>query len=78
MDSKAKGHFRIQLLLAYNTWSTPSIVPKNDRYSTWSTDLTLLSLINTVEKYGRKFIFDGVDTALADTVNFVVVIIISQ
>ena len=63
---KSMGRFRIQLLLADNTWSTRYNIPKNDRYSDSSTDWTLVSLNFTVENYGIKSIYDQIDTAHAD------------
>ena len=45
---KSMGRFRIQLLLADNTWTTRYKIPKNDRYSDSSTDWTLVSLYFTV------------------------------
>ena len=56
------GKFRIQLLLADNTWSTWYNKPKNDRYSDTSTDWTLLSLIFTEKNNGVKLIYDQIDT----------------
>ena len=41
---KLMGGFRIQLLLADNTWSTRYNIPKNDRYSISSTQWSELSL----------------------------------
>ena len=49
---KSMGRFRIQLLLANNTWSTRYNIPKNDRYSDSSTQWTKLSLNFTEENYG--------------------------
>ena len=63
---KAMGRFRIQLLLADNTWSTMYNIPKNDRYSDTSTEWTLVSLNFTVENFGIKLIYDQIDTAHAD------------
>ena len=60
------GRFRIQLLLADNTWSTRYKTPKNDRYSDTSTDWTLLSLNFTLENYGNKLNYDQIDTPHAD------------
>ena len=60
------GRFRIQLLLADNTWSTSYNIPENDRYSDNSTDWTLVSLNFSVENYGIKLIYDEIDTAHAD------------
>ena len=37
------GHFKIQVLLEDNTWSTRYNIPKNDRYADTSTDWTLVS-----------------------------------
>ena len=63
---KAKGGFRIQLLLEDNTWSTRYNIPKTDRFSDTSTEWTLVSLNFTVEKYDFKLIYDQIDTAHAD------------
>ena len=41
---KSMGRFRIQLLLEDNTWSTGYNIPKKDRNSDTSTQLTKLSL----------------------------------
>ena len=46
------GHFRIQLLLEDNTWSTRYSRPKNNRYSNSSTDWTKLNLNFTAKNYG--------------------------
>ena len=40
---KSMGRFRIQLLLADNTWSTRYNIAEKDRYSNSSTDWTKLS-----------------------------------
>ena len=61
-----KGHFRIQLLLSDNTWSTRYNILKNDRYSDTSTDWTLLNSKFTEETYGIKLIYDQIDTHHAD------------
>ena len=66
-SQKAKGRFRIHLLLENNTWSTHYNTPKNIRYSDSSNDWTLLSLDFTVENYGINLIFDRIDTPHADT-----------
>ena len=63
---KAMGRFRIQLLLEDNTWSTRYTIPKNDRYRDSSTDWTLVTLSFTVENYGIKLIYDGIDKPHAD------------
>ena len=60
------GKFRIQLLLADNTWSTRYNIPKKERYSNSSTDWIKLSLNFTEEKYGIKLIYDRIDTPHAD------------
>ena len=60
------GRFRVQLLLADNTWSTRYNIPKNDRYSDTSTEWTLVSLNFTVENIGIKLVYDQIDTAHAD------------
>ena len=60
------GRFRTQLFLADNTWSTRYNIPKNDRYCDSSADWTQLSLNFTVENYGIKLIYDGIDTPHAD------------
>ena len=53
---KARGRFRIQLLLEDNTWSTQCTVAKNTQYSDTSTDWTLLNLDFTIENYGNKLV----------------------
>ena len=63
---KTKGRFRVQLLLADNTWSTRYNIPKNDRYSDTSTEWTLVSLNFTVENFGIKLNYDEIDTAHAN------------
>ena len=63
---KAMVRVRIQLLLEDNTWSTRYNIPKNDRFSDTSTEWTLVSLNFTVENYGKKLIYDQIDTAHAD------------
>ena len=60
------GRFRIQLLSEDNTWSTRYNIPKNEQCSNISTDLTIISLNFSVEKYGIKLIYDQIDTAHAD------------
>ena len=60
------GHFRIQLLLGDNTWSTRYNIPKNDRYIDNSTDWTLVTLNVTVQNYGIKRFYDQIDTPNAD------------
>ena len=59
---KSMGRFRIQLLLEDNAWSTRYNIPKDDRYSNFSTDWTLVNLNFTVEIYGIKLIYDQLDT----------------
>ena len=63
---KSMSHFEIQLLLEDNTWSTCYNIPKNDRYSDTTTYWTLVILNFTVQKYGIKLIYDGIDSAHAD------------
>ena len=63
---KAKGRFRIHLLLEDNTWSTRYNIPKNTQYSDTSTEWTLLNIDFTEENYGIKLIYDQIDTAHAD------------
>ena len=60
------GRLRIQLLLEDNTWSTQYTIPKNEQYSNSSTDWTLITLNFTVENYGIKLIYDGIDSPLRD------------
>ena len=57
------GRFRIQLLLADNTWSTLYTIPKNSQYSNTSTEWKLLNLDFTIRNYGIKLILDHIDTA---------------
>ena len=49
---KSMGRFKIQLLLADNTWITRYNIPKSDRYSNSSTQWALGSVTFTVENYG--------------------------
>ena len=63
---KAMGRFRVQLLLAENTWSTRSNILKNDRFSDTSAEWTLVILNFTEENFGIKLIYDQIDTAHAD------------
>ena len=49
---KARGRFRIQLLLEDKSWSIQYTIAKNTQYSDFSTDWTLLNLDLTVENYG--------------------------
>ena len=65
-SKKSMGRFRIQLLLEDNTWSTRYKIPENNRYSTSSTQWTLVNLNFTEEKYGIKLIYDQIDTTHAD------------
>ena len=60
------GRFRIQLLLADNSWSIRYNVPKNDCYGDSSTQWTKPSLNFTVENYGNKLIYDQIGTPHAD------------
>ena len=62
-NSKAIGRFRKQLLSEDNTWSTRCNKPKNDRYSNYSTDWTLVNLNFAEANYGMKMIYDQIDTA---------------
>ena len=50
------GRFRIQLLLENHTWSTQNSTPKNDQYSTTSTEWTLLNLDFTQENFCTKLV----------------------
>ena len=58
--------FRIQLILEDNTWSTQYTIAKNDQYSDSDSEWTLLNINFTVENYGKKLIYDRIDTADAD------------
>ena len=60
------GGFRIQIIVAKNTWRTRFNIPKNDRYNDTSTERTLVKLNFTVENYGIKLIYDQIDTTHAD------------
>ena len=60
------GRFRIQLLLADNTWSTQYTIAKNTQYSDNSIDWTLLNLDFTVQNYGINLIYDQIDKPHAD------------
>ena len=64
--SKSKKRLRIQLLLDDNIWSTGYDTLKNDRYSNSSSDWTEVSANFTIENYGLKPIYDGIQTILAD------------
>ena len=63
---KSMGRFRIQLFLKDDIWSNEYTIPKNSQYSDGSTDWTLLNLSFTVENYGKKLIYDEIDTPHAD------------
>ena len=65
-STKSMGRFRIQLLLADNTWSTRYNIHKNDRYSDSSTDWILVNLNFLVENYVNKLNYDQIDTPHAD------------
>ena len=58
---KARGRFRVQLLLEDDTWDTQYTIAKNTEYNTTSTEWTLLNLDFTVENYGIKLIYDQID-----------------
>ena len=58
--------FRIQIIFEVDTWNTGFNIPKNDRCSDSSTDWTLVSLNSTIKNYGRKLIYDQVDSLLCD------------
>ena len=55
-DHKSMGRFRIQLLLADNTWSSRNVLPNNTQYRDNSTDWTSLNLNFTVENFGVRSI----------------------
>ena len=63
---RSMGRFRIQLLLEDNTSATIYTIAKNTRYSTTSTEWTLLNLDFTIKNYGIKLIYDQIDTPHAD------------
>ena len=63
---KAMGRFRNQLILADNTWNTRYNTPKDYRYSSSSTDWTLISWNFTVENYGPNLVCDQLDTTHGD------------
>ena len=63
---RAMGHFRIQILLEGNIWSSRYSLPKNDRYSDTSTDWTLVSLNFTEENYGIRLYYDHIDSSHAN------------
>ena len=60
------GHFRMQLVLKDNTWSTRCNIPKHDRYSDTSPDWILVSIKITEENCGITLICDQIDTSHAD------------
>ena len=64
-DNQAVGFFRIQLLLADNTWSARYNVPKSDCYST-STQWISVNLNFTMENYDIKPNYDGINSSVAD------------
>ena len=66
IDSLKLMGIRIQLLIGEETWSTRCNLSKTDKYSTSSTDWTLLSLNFTVENYGINLIYNQIDTPHAD------------
>ena len=55
-NKKLLGRFIIQLFLSDKSWSPRHNIPKNDRYSSSSTDWTLVSLNFTVEKYAFRLV----------------------
>ena len=61
-NNKAMGRFRIQLLKENNFWLTRYTIPKNDNYTTQS-EWKLLSLDFTEENYGKKLVYDQIDSA---------------
>ena len=65
-DYQGMGQFRIQILTKDNIWLTKFNIPKNNQYSNASTDWIILNLNITEENYGVKFIYDQIDSPLAD------------
>ena len=63
---KSMGRFRIQLLLEYDTRSTQYTIARNDQYSSSSIEWTFLNLNFTVENYGIKLIYDGIEAPLSE------------
>ena len=63
---KAMGRFRNHIILSYNTWFTRYYLPKNDRYSSPSTQWTLVCSKNETKIFSMEIIDDEVDTAVAD------------
>ena len=63
---KSMACFRIPLILEDSTWSTRYNIPKNDRFTNSSTQWTKLSLKYTEEIYGKKLIYNEIDTLHAD------------
>ena len=63
---KSMGRFRVHLLLEDNTWSTRYNIPKNDRYSEFSTLWTKVSLNFVLKNYCIKVYCDQIDTPHAD------------
>ena len=57
---------RIYLFFEDNTWSTGYNIPKKNRYSDTSTEWTLVNLNFIAENYGKKIIYDQIETPLAD------------
>ena len=66
INLRAKGRFKIQLLLENNTWTTQFVIIENDQYSNNSTDWKLLNLDFTIENYGVKLVYDRIASAHAD------------
>ena len=62
----SKGRFRIQHLLADNTWSTRYNILKNDRYSNSSTHGTLVSFHLNIKNHGKKLNHNQLFTSHAD------------
>ena len=53
---KSMGRFRIQLLLKDNTWGTKFHMSKNSKYSSSSTEWSLLNLDFTDSNYGMTIL----------------------
>ena len=66
INLRAKGRFKILLLLENNLWTTQFVINENDQYSNNSSEWKLLNLDFTIENYGIKLVYDRIKSAHAD------------
>ena len=64
-SSDSMGKYRLQQLFSNSTWNTRFNLPKNDHYSTLSTQWTIFSLNLKLENCWKKLIYEKVDFAWA-------------